>query len=146
MGDWSAIAAIPLPAYLAVAVWVLGSLGIQYFAHRNKQAEHREVSREPSWAEYAEENRKLRAELDTTRNDLDTARDEVDEVKDQVSKLKTEMESWRTMMAAKQDAFRRVLSAVAYQAPIENGTRWRPTLEQRDISVLDDTIPSAWRR
>lgn len=67
MGDWSALSAIPLPAYLAVAVWVIGSLAIQFFAHRNKQAETREASRVPSWAEYAEENRKLRAELDDTR-------------------------------------------------------------------------------
>lgn len=145
MNDWSSIAAIPLPAWLAVGVWILGSLAIQYFGHRNKQAETKQTMRDPSWSDYAEENRKLRNELDGTRADLDKARDEVDEVKDQVGKLKTDMESFSTVMAAKQDAFRRVLSAVAYQAPIENGTRWRPTLEQRDINVLDDTIPPAWR-
>jgi len=145
MGDWSAIAAIPLPAYLAVAVWVGGSLAIQFFAHRNKSAEHREASREPSWAEYAEENRKLRSELDDTREDLDRARGDVDDVKDQLVKIRSDMADLRTSMAAKQDAFRRVLAVVAYQAPLVNGSRWRPALEQRDVDVLDDTIPSAWR-
>ncbi len=144
MGDWSSITAIPLPAWLAVGVWLLGSLAIQFFSHRNKQAEHREAARVPSWAEYAEENRKLRAELDSTRKDLDDARDEVDKVKDELTEFRTEMESWRTLMSEQQGAMRRVLSAVAYQAPIVGGTRWRPTLEQRDIDILDDTIPSAW--
>ena len=145
MGDWSSISAIPLPAWLAVIVWILGSLAIQYFGHRNKQSENRQISRDPSWSDYADENRKLRDELDETREDLDKARDQVADIRTEFTKFKDDMRAWRTTFAQREEATRRVLSVIAYQAPVVNGARWRPTLEQRDLDILEDTLPAAWQ-
>jgi len=142
MGD---LAGIPLPAWLAAAVWLLGSLAIQYFGHRNKQAETKQTMRDPSWSDYADENRKLRTELDGTRTELGAAREQVDKIRDEFEAFRNEMNDRWDTVREKQDATRRVLAVIAYQAPLVNGTRWRPTLEQRDLDILDDTLPAGWQ-
>jgi hypothetical protein len=142
MGD---LAGIPLPAWLAAVVWLLGSLAIQYFGHRNKQAETKQTMRDPSWSDYADENRKLRTELDGTRTELGAAREQVDKIRDEFEAFRNEMNDRWDTVREKQDATRRVLAVIAYQAPLVNGTRWRPTLEQRDLDILDDTLPAGWQ-